>query len=417
VVVSDYVPAGLVFQNSTPEMQKMKDGYVAWNIGKLEPKGSRTISVQAMATNTGALSTCSTVSYDSSACAKINVVEPKLELAKQAPSEILACDRIPLKYVIKNTGSGVACEIAIEEKLQAGLTTAEGGNTVSFKLASLAAGESKEFEAMVDATKTGEYSGKAMASAADLPKVESDVTKTVVKKPVLSFDNSYPNQQYIGRPMSYDITIKNTGDGIAQDTVVVASVPENVKFMNATEGGNFTHMSPGKVTWNIGSLAPNASKTVKMALSSEQLGEVSTTTIANAKCAEAVSSSGKTIVAGISAILLEVVDSPDPIELGQNVTYTVSVTNQGSATDTAIRINCMLEKGMEYVSSSGPTKATVDAGKIGFDALSSLAPQAKVEWKIIVKALDAGDMRFTATMNSGQLTRPVEETEATKFYK
>jgi uncharacterized repeat protein (TIGR01451 family) len=141
VVVSDYVPAGLVFQNSTPEMQKMKDGYVAWNIGKLEPKGSRTISVQAMAKTTGALSTCSTVSYDSSACAKINVVEPKLELAKQAPSEILSCDRMPLKYIIRNTGSGAACDVTIEDKLQAGLQTAEGSDTVKFNVGFLAPGE------------------------------------------------------------------------------------------------------------------------------------------------------------------------------------------------------------------------------------------------------------------------------------
>jgi uncharacterized repeat protein (TIGR01451 family) len=417
VVVSDYIPAELAIENSTPEMQKIKDGFVAWNLGKLEPKGSRTISMQATAKSTGSLSTCASVSYDCSACAKINVVEPKLELTKQAPSEILACDRIPLKYVIRNTGSGAACDITIEEKLQAGLQTAEGGKTISFKLESLAAGESKEFEAMVDATKPGTYSGKATASASNLVAVESGVTNTVVNKPVLAIESTAPSEQYLGRTLSYNITVKNTGNGMAENAVLVTSVPENVKFMSATEGGNFTHMSPGKVTWNIGALAPNASKTVRMELSSDQPGEVSTTATANAKCAEAVTSSSQIKVAGIAAILLEVIDSPDPIEIGQNVTYTVKVTNQGSAADTAIRINCMLEKGMEYVTSDGPTKATVDGGKISFEALPSLAPKGNVEWKIIVKASDAGDMRFKATMNSEQLGRPVEETESTKFYK
>ncbi len=417
VVVSDYIPAELVLENSTPEMQKMKDGFVAWNLGKLEPKGSRTISMQATAKSVGSLSTCASVSYDCSACAKINVVEPKLELAKQAPSEILACDRIPLRYVIRNTGSGAACDITIEEKLQAGLQTTEGGNAISFKVASLLPGESREFEAMVDATKPGTYSGKATASASDMAAVESGITKTVVNKPVLAIESAAPSEQYLGRTLSFDITVKNTGDGMAENAVVVTSVPEDVKFISATEGGNFTHMSPGKVTWNIGALAPNASKTVRMELSSEQIGEVATTATANAKCAEAVTSLSKTKVAGIAAILLEVVDSPDPIEVGQNVVYTVSVTNQGSAADTAIRINCMLEKGMEYVSSEGPTKATVEEGKISFGALASIAPKGTAVWKVTVKASEAGDMRFKATMNSDQLSRPVEETEATKFYK
>ncbi len=418
VVVSDYVPAELVFQNSKPEMQQLKDGYVSWNIGKLEPKGTRTISVQATAKSTGALSTCSSVSYDSSACAKINVVEPKLELAKQAPSEILACDRMPLKYVIRNTGSGTACDITIEEKLQAGLQTADGSNAVSFKVPSLAPGESREFDVMVDATKPGTYSGKAMASASDLTSVESGMTNTVVNKPVLAIESTSPSEQYLGRTLSYDITVKNTGDGVAENAVIVTSVPDNVQFKSATSGGNFTHMSPGKVTWNIGALAPNTSKTVRMELSSEQPGDVSTTATANAKCADAVSSSSSTKVAGIPGILLTAVDDHDPIEVGQNVTYIVTVTNQGTATDTNIRITCMLEKGMEYVSSSGPTEAKVDGYKISFGPVSSIAPKGVSEWSIIVKALDAGDMRFKASLTSDQLSsRPVEKIEATTFYK
>jgi uncharacterized repeat protein (TIGR01451 family) len=418
VVVSDYVPAGLTFQNSTPEMQKMKDGYVAWNIGKLEPKGSRTISVQAMATTTGALSTCSTVSYDSSACAKINVVEPKLELAKQAPSEILSCDRMPLKYVIRNTGSGAACDVTIDEKLPAGLQTAEGSNAVRFNVGSLAPGESREFDVMVDATKPGTYSGKATASASDLTMVESGVTNTVVNKPVLAIQSTSPNEQYLGRTLSYDITVKNTGDGIAEDAIVVASVPENVQFKSATNGGNFTHMSPGKVTWNIGALAPNSSKTVRMELSSDQPGEVSTTTTANAKCAEAVSSSSSTKVAGIPAILLQTRDDPDPIEIGQNVTYTVSITNQGSAVDTNIRMSCILENGMEYVSSSGPTEGKLSGSTLSFEPISSLAPKDIAVWNIVIKATAAGDMRFKTSLTSDQLSsRPVEKIEPTTFYK
>jgi uncharacterized repeat protein (TIGR01451 family) len=257
-----------------------------------------------------------------------------------------------------------------------------------------------------------------MASASDIDAVESGITNTIVNKPALAIESTSPSEQYLGRTLSYDIVVKNTGDGIAEDAIVVASVPENVQFKSATSGGNFTHMSPGKVTWNIGAMAPNTSKTFRMELSSDQPGEVSTTATANAKCAEAVSSSSSTKVAGIPGILLTAVDDPDPVEVGQNVTYTVTITNQGTAADTSIRVICMLEQGMEYVSSSGPTEAKVDGYQISFNAVSSLAPKDKAEWKIIVKAMAAGDMRFKATLTSDQLSsRPVEKIEATTFYK
>ena len=37
--------------------------------------------------------------------------------------------------------------------------------------------------------------------------------------------------------------------------------------------------------------------------------------------------------------------------------------------------------------------------------------------EVVVKAIKPGDVRFRVTMNSDQLTRDVEETEATKFYR
>jgi uncharacterized repeat protein (TIGR01451 family) len=417
VMVTDKVSADLAYENSTPDMQRRDDGTVVWNLGSLEPKGSRTISVRAIAKSPGAISTCAEVSYDCPTCTKIAVVEPMLSLTRSAPSEILACDRLPIKYVIKNTGTGAACNVSINEKLPAGLQTAQGENSIAFSMESLGPGESREFDAMVDATKPGMYSGMATASAADIPSVNSGAANTIVNKPVLAINSTFPAQQYIGRAMSYDITVKNTGDGIAQDAVIVASVPDNAKFMSATDGGNFTHMSPGKVTWNIGALAPNESKTVRMELSSDEIGEVASTTTANAKCAEAVSNAGQTKVAGIAAILLETVDNPDPVELGQNVTYTITITNQGSAMDTAIRMNCMLEQGMEYVSSSGPTKGTLSGSTISFEPLTSLSPKEKAVWKLVIKAVSAGDMRLKTVLTSDQMSRPAEKTEPTTFYK
>jgi uncharacterized repeat protein (TIGR01451 family) len=51
----------------------------------------------------------------------------------------------------------------------------------------------------------------------------------------------------------------------------------------------------------------------------------------------------KTLITGISAVSLEVVDVDDPVKVGARTTYVISVTNQGSAAATNVSIACILE--------------------------------------------------------------------------
>ena len=121
-------------------------------------------------------------------------------------------------------------------------------------------------------------------------------------------------------------------------------------------------------------------------------------------------------LAGIfSALLFSVV--PITVEIGNDTTYVITATNQGSMADTNIKIVCTLEENEQYVSSSGASRGRVEGNKVVFQPLASLAPKAKAQWQVVVKAVKPGDVRFMVNMNSDQLTRPVEETESTNLYE
>lgn len=417
VVVKDCIAKNLKVKSSMPEITRMEDNNAHWMLGTLGPHASAMITVNAVAEGRGSITSCAEVFYDSPICAKINIVEPKLQLAKFAPSESLMCDRIPLKYVVTNTGTGYACDITIRDELPEGLMTATGESQIMFTLDALGPGRSREFEKMVDASKCGKHASKAAAMSRGVGTAESNMTETAVRQPSLTINETCPAEQYIGRPLTYEITVTNEGDGIAKETVIEAMVPEGIRFKSATAEGRFMHSSPGMVFWNIGTLQPNSTRKVSMTFDFDGAGTFTSKAVAKAYCADTVSTSCQAVLLGIPAILLEVVDVSDPIEFGQSETYIILVTNQGSATDTNIQVSCMLEDGMEYISSSGPTKASVDGNKITFAALPSLAPKARAKWQVNVKAVAEGDMRFRVMMNSEQLMRSVEETEATMFYK
>jgi uncharacterized repeat protein (TIGR01451 family) len=112
-----------------------------------------------------------------------------------------------------------------------------------------------------------------------------------------------------------------------------------------------------------------------------------------------------------------VVDVSDPIAVGQNETYVITVTNQGTAPDTNIRVTATLEESMGFVSASGPTNGALAGDRVVFEPLQTLAPKASATWRVVVKALEPADARFMVLMNSSNLGRDVGETEATNFYE
>lgn len=412
VVVTENIPGNLNIKNANPAATK-DGGKLVWKLGTFAPKQSKRITVSGMATNTECIKTCASATYIVPACANVKVVQPKLQLKKTAPAEVLLCDPIPVKFVVTNSGSGSARNVKIEDTLPAGLRTAEGRSKLVFDAGTLATGQSRQFSTTLKASKTGKYVNKAVASSAGGLRVESETT-TIVRQPVLAISKTGPEKRYLGRSVAYEITVTNKGDAPAKNLVLEDQLPLGVKFVSASNGGKAV---AGKVRWNLRTIMPNRSRKVSVTLMPDRAGTLTNTVSATATCAEGVRASVKTTVAGIPAVLLEVIDIDDPIEIGGNTTYVITATNQGSSPGTNISIVCTLEDNEQYVSSSGATIGAIEGNTVTFAPLRSLAPKAKATWRVVVKAVKTGDVRFKVTMNTDQITRPVEETEATHLYE
>ncbi len=413
VIVSDQADAGFRVTGSAPQGQGGPDGYT-WNLGTMGPNETRTIRVNGTATREGTISSCATVEYSSALCATIPVVQPKLSITKSGPAEVLKCEDIVYKIEVRNSGSGSVQNVRIKDELPAGLTTKDGKRTVDMAVGTLAPGQSRAFNVTAQANKAGSFSNKATASGSNNLTATSNTVTTVVRQPKLTITKTCEAREFIGRSADFTITVKNTGDGVARDTVIEDVVPSGARFVSASDGGRLTG---NRVVWNAGTLQPNASKTVSVVMTRATSGTLRNTASARAFCADAVTDSCETVFAGIPAILLEVIDVEDPIEVGDTETYVITATNQGSAPDTNIAMTITLESNWKYVSSTGATVGTISGNTLTFAPLKSLAAKQKAEWRVIVRAVSEGDTRFKVTMNTDELKRPVEETEATNVYK
>lgn len=402
---------------TSAEPMGQRDGLgMIWNLGNMAPNSTKIIRVTCVAPTEGTVANCITGTHNTVLCAQIPVVQPRLKLTKAGPAEVLRCEPIEYRFEVTNTGTGSVQGVTIADELPSGLTSG-GNSSINFNVGDLAPGQSRQFTATANASKTGTFTNMATASGSGAGAVtaSSNEVRTVVKAPKLTIDKRGNTEQFIDRTARYSITVKNTGNGVARNTRIVDTLPAGSRFIGADNGGT---NSGQQVTWSLGDLAPGATKTVNMQLTASTSGTFRNVATAQAFCAEQVTDAVSTVFSGIPGILLEVVDVTDPIEVGSDETYVITVTNQGSAPSTNILVVATMAPEQTYVSSSGATAGTARGKTVTFAALPTLAPKAQATWRVVVKATSAGDARFKVTMDDDWLGDiPVEETEATNQYQ
>jgi len=413
VIVTDTLADGFALGAVNPPASAQEQKVLRWGLGDLAARQSVKLTVNGKATATGKLENCVVVTYELPVCLAITATNPQLKLVKEAPNEVLKCDPIPVKLTVTNTGVGPARDVKVVDTLPDGMTTTDGQREVVFNAGVLAQGESRSFVVNAKVAKTGTFVNKAVATArGDLSHEASSTTR--VTQPVLEIVKTGPKMRFLGRPITYSITVTNKGDGPAKNTIIEDGIPAGTQWVKASEG---SQLNGGRVVWQLGTLGPNESKTVELTVNGVKIGEVKNVATARAYCAESVDGSVVTEVAGIPAILLEVIDLEDPVEKGAETTYEITVTNQGSTDGTNITVKAQLEEQMQFIGGSGATAVTATGQSITMAPLPSLAPKARAKWQVKVKAVGTGDIRFHVQMNSDQTERDVSETESTHLYE
>lgn len=406
---------GETFQllGGTPPAEQIDARTLGWTLGEMGPNEIRDITVRGFYPAGADTRSCVSASYDQASCQVLNVVEPKLALAVSAPAEILRCEPIPVRYTVSNPGTGTSKGASLTQNTPQGMSARDGTLVGVTSLGDLAAGASRTIETLFTASAPGVYQFSPVAGASPELNAEASAS-TRVTQPALKVVKQLPGTLILGREQAYDITVSNTGDAVARNLVVEEILPAGAKVSSVSDGGR---VEAGRIVWNLADLAPDASRTLKVNMNTESIGDLNLATRAMAYCADDAAASAKANVIGVPAVLLELVDVNDPVVIGNEELYTITVTNQGTAPDINVRIVAELESSMEFVAAQGATAPVATGQRIEFAPLPRLEPGAKASWTVRSKGVSAADHRFTVVMTSDLRSRPVMATEATTVYK
>lgn len=417
VTLDDAIPSGFTVENIEPKPTGERDGKMYWDLGTIPAKTAKRITITGRALQTGCLVSNSTAKICYELCLPLltRVIQCNVEIQKTLPAVADLCDPIPMCLTVSNVGSAPASNVCITDKLPEGLLTKDGKSEVNIAVGTLPVGGSKTFTVELKATRRGEFTNTACATADRNCYSQSSATVKVVG-PELELMAAGPADGYICTPQRYQITVSNKGDGAAKDVMLTDSISGAFKVDSVSDNGRIARNN--RIAWALGTLNPGESRTVCLTGSSSVEGPIGSEFEVTARCADPKRASHCLKLIGVPGVLTSLKDNCDPVALNGQTTYTVTASNTGSRDATNLRYTITLDDGMEYVSGNGATAVTKTGDKtLTFAPLPVLAKGATVSWEVTVKATGTGDKRFTAELITNELDKPVSKSESTNFYE
>jgi uncharacterized repeat protein (TIGR01451 family) len=415
VVLTDLLPAGLTFQAATPSAGSYDSATGVWTLGNLAVGASATLTLSAQVTAAGPIVNTATRTSQTEAdqnpandqaSVSLNAIpSADLQVTKGASNPAPAVGaNVTYTVTVRNNGPSPATSVVVNDTLPAGLTFVSAvpsqgsydSGTGVWTVGTLGGTQTATLSltATVDGPVPATLTNTATGSGAEPDPFPgnntgtSTITSQIIADLVITKTDGLTTV-VPGQPVTYTIVVTNRGPSPVTDAPVsdtfpaaltgvtwtcAATAPSNCDTpsgagpLNATvdlpAGGSATFTATGilAATTPAGTLSNTATVAAPAgATDSDPSNNSATETSTIVPTADvAITKSG-----------------PANAVAGTNVTYSLTVTNNGPSTATAVSVNDPAPSGLTFVSATAPCASGVTPCGLG-----DLAPGASVSFDV-----------------------------------
>jgi uncharacterized repeat protein (TIGR01451 family) len=401
VTVRDVLPSGLTFVSAAPSVGGYNASTGQWTVGNLASGASQTLVLRArvaaatVTTNTAEVIAADPVDIDSTPnngvadeddqdSITVSPLSADLSLAKEVDNpQPNVGQNATFTITVRNGGPDDATNVSVRDQLPAGITFVSSdpsqGSYVAatgiWSVGSIAASGQASLRLVGRIDTIGSKTNTAQVSAVDQFDPDSspgnslasedDQASVSVDPPVIDLslnkqiDVARPN---LGQTVRFTIVVANAGPSTASGVIVADQLPSGVSFVSSSPSiGSYDAIS-GR--WNVGGITAGSMATL---LIDATVNSVETTvntaevfaadqfdvdsTPGNSNPNEDDQRSVSFVAARSDLSLNKTVDDDTP-NVGQNVSFTIVVTNAGPDPASGVSVLDRLPPGLTFVSSA-----------------------------------------------------------------
>jgi uncharacterized repeat protein (TIGR01451 family) len=246
--------------------------------------------------------------------------------------------------------------------------------------------------AKVGGTTTGDF-GAFVLKLDEIRRADLSLTMSDSPDPVL-----------VGQDLTYTLKVANGGPWGSTSVVVTDPLPASAALVSATASqGSCTGTST--VGCNLGALSSGSSATVTIKVRPTAAGMLTNqATVAAAETDPAPSNNAATVTTTVKPaadLSVSQTDNPDPVHVGQNLTYSIVVGNTGStAAGVALKDDLPKNAGFGSVATTQGSCGAKPEKRVVTCSLGDLVSGATATVTIVVRPTSKGTITNTASVSA-----------------
>jgi uncharacterized repeat protein (TIGR01451 family) len=405
--VVEHLPEGLEFVRATPG-SSLSNGNLSWNYASLAKGESLDHVITVKPTREARFLTSSMVCVDPIVILPIEAGAPRLALVKTGPANAELGSPIPFVVTVTNNGTAPARDVVVTDTLPSGLNHASGNREIVTEVGTLAAGESKQINIPLTASARGTFTNVARVTSTNTPPSDGQAVVSVVQSK-LGLTKTGPSTEYVFKNATYTITATNEGDTTLTDVNIIDELPRGTTLISGGDARN------GRLAWNVPSLAPGQSANFDVTLTTTTPGSTTNSVTARASNGTGASASATTMWEGAPGVLTELIDTKDPIRVGESTVYEIRITNQGTLKPVTSAVKVVLSANLRATSATGDAQGIIEGATINFPEVI-IPPRGSIKLRVPAEAIAPGIGKARLEFMSSFLTEPLIKEESTFVY-